>query len=471
MPPKKKQKAVSTHASQPLQRKFRYDPSRSSPLLLLPYQVLVEIFLYAATNEKTIHSWPSSDFLLKFALLNRHFTAPALTALYSYPALFPPNRAVGFFKAVKDRPDLAGRVRNLIFEVEPLLVKRRAGEKFELLEALASIPKLEHLAFQHTVDPYKQRGGVDWGVSPVRWKYPEGLFETLDQNGIRLRTWRWEANFAAGIKAGVFAQWEGSAPLSTLRSLEYSGFGKYHSPHPKPKHFPPTLRSLTIERCDTKWELPETLRVLRVEENSWLRPEHLPRGLRELRAKEVLHLDGQFLCQVADLLPDLQILCLSPKTSDRNVEYLPPNLPTSLHTLEIYHLNLSTKEEATAFGNALLLPHVPNLLYATIDIGVSELDWRDRASFRTEWIDKISKRNLRRLSVNIGSRAGGQVKFREEDFQERVPVLGYKVERKRAGSGRKGGTKRRKAQNEESEDGDDDDDDDDYEDDDGGDND
>lgn len=442
--------------------KFKYDPTRRSPLTTLPYHLLLDIFIYAATDPKTLHSWPTSSVLLNFATLNKAFTEPALTALYSYPPLFPVVRATHFFEAIEAQPDLAGRVRELVFEVEPLLVKRRGGEKFDLLGALEKITRLQHLEFRHSVDMYKMHSkAVNWSVSDVRWKYPN-VFSVLDKNGIRLRSWRWEANFLTGVKKGELEEWEKAECLGELRSLTLCGIGRYHTKHPIPMAFASTITSLTLEHCDTEWDLPDTIRSLRVVDNTWLKPSNLPRNLLRLEVTECTNFNGHFLSQIGIHCPNLRSLTLCPapaKSSFRDDtpddSFDAPVFPESLHTLRVYNHNMQTEKEGIEFIRSLLPPNLPRLFDVVIDIGISEVGWKERADFRKNWVGKLEGRGVNKLRIALGTRASGPDKFMENDFLEdkdkgRIFTVVRTVKRKKWGK-TKAKAKRRRGEDEESE--------------------
>ncbi|RPA82843.1 hypothetical protein BJ508DRAFT_375358 [Ascobolus immersus RN42] len=332
---------------------YKFKPSLPSRLVQLPYHILLDIFTIAATNSKDGHHWTTPSFLLTLAKMNTSFKAPALTALYSYPPLWPPKRANQFFQNIKDYPDHAAMVREVVIEVSPLLAKHRSTKsecEHDIVQVLCLLPNLRRLEFWHAEDMSFERLRLGTKPEPINWTYPSNLLPSLE---------------AADL--------------------------------------PPTLTSFTITTSDF-----------------FLAPH---------------------FALLATHAPNLTLIDVTASSSSPKDpwDFDAVDLPAKLHTLKLHRLQCTSRFATSLFQTLLTLP---DLYRVELDMGISDLHWKDRAGFREEWEGKV-RAKLREgvLRLSIGNRAvqGG---FDESDFldQEKMTTT-YRISGGR-GSSKAGGVGR-----------------------------
>ncbi|KAF2421180.1 hypothetical protein EJ08DRAFT_738251 [Tothia fuscella] len=180
----------------------------------------------------------------------------------------------------------------------------------------------------------------------------------------------------------------------------------------------PNLRVLDIHQCsivDGEWLslLPKSLTSLGITECDRIDSDGLQAFLEshgsQLKILTLNHnpaLSISFLTTLKASCPQLECLAMDftyyarhIATGAREPEYLSlllqdekPTWPSTLQSIEIYHMRHWTSSAAEAFFTSLIdsaqdLPDLRHLeLVASIDIG-----WRDRATFRDRWIAKLNR--------------------------------------------------------------------------------
>ncbi|KAI9884788.1 MAG: hypothetical protein M1823_003426 [Watsoniomyces obsoletus] len=163
-------------------------PRVAQPMELLPYHVLLDIFNYASqSSNEALEHHRDAHWLLNAARTCKSLCEPALTALYQSPPLHtvPSSRRL-LYTLQQDPANMICNYRNKVQRLEmplaqTLSIARATHLTFDLPRLVSLTPNLRHLWL--IVPP------VAWD----RWSYPEELFVSLSQSGVRLRSWRWES--------------------------------------------------------------------------------------------------------------------------------------------------------------------------------------------------------------------------------------------------------------------------------------
>ncbi|KAF2672228.1 hypothetical protein BT63DRAFT_191842 [Microthyrium microscopicum] len=184
----------------------------------------------------------------------------------------------------------------------------------------------------------------------------------------------------------------------------------------------PRLRNMRFEYCDIvtgPWlnRLPSTLTKLDIHCCHWLRSEHLQAYLEQGNSLKTLVLDHnpsldlnflQCLKKTCPHLEDLRMELIYFDPDDRSKVYdtwfdniinetCVPTWPSSLIHLEILHLRHWEGPAAEMFFKSIIdsSQELPNLRHLEISASVGGLGWKQRATFRDQWVSKFEEVFLR----------------------------------------------------------------------------
>jgi hypothetical protein len=416
---------------------------RIPPWESLPYYVLVQIFTFAAYPLYDDKHWPqpSVGWLVKTSQVCRSFTEPCLTVLYHTPPLIP-SRKVHALNSLLALPpgktsfEYHKKIRCLEVEVsQALSLTCRGRQNDEIPTLIPNLPLLEDLEFFHLDDrpPYRE-------TAPRKaWKYPDYLFTALDFARIRLRSWRWNTRFCGPNQS--FPDLEATHLQPAFRDLERLVFTNYDQSDDRDSEdntrvtneeylaraisVLPSLKSLGFESCSIVNEvllplLPDSLSVLSITNcagitSDVLHPFLISHGshLRELVLDHNQRLNLSFLPDLAMACPQLKIFKMDfkyynkidsykdsePKFEDLLLLHEVPTWPPKLQSIELVHLRKWDVEVADMFFRSLVnaaadLPQLRRLVLRVI----LRIGWRDRAHFRSDWINRLERVFLRKAS-------------------------------------------------------------------------
>jgi hypothetical protein len=403
---------------------------RSNNLTELPYHILLEIFLYAS-SQNFLHGWPNSAYLLQLATMCRSFYEPAISALYRNPPTAPPLRAHQLRQTLTQRPELGRKVKQLFFEIDPLLRLTTPGYgHFDIAEFVRRCTGLKELWIAHHVDqpPYR------WIGAAPSWKYPVALFDALEgvasdsaggadgrgydaQDPTRLQSWRWNGLFLGDYGQEKVTHIHLQPSFQTLKRLSiiYSLDGVIN--------WVPTLsvlsqlEELELECCDLTEEnlsgfatnaTNMRLKALRFVncsalQSDWLLPLLLSPVCTRLERLAVVHCrscDLAFLPALSNT-PQLKALNFDGRYfatleshNDAKPTYdtlLPlsaePVWPSALHSLKLLNLRKWSADEVEAFLDSLVstAPKLPHMRELSLHCILDDLGWRERARVRDRY--------------------------------------------------------------------------------------
>lgn len=405
------------------------------PWQALPYHVLVDIFYYASHphDDKEWNNGIADKWLLRVALLCRAFHEPALAALYYSPPLLPSSRSHRLLSLLcKPQHELsinyASKIKELDVDVERLLVYKSSPiwGYFDLTQLIELTPQLKALRLYHEHDYIV--GFPEYEIPHSRkWLYPEKLWPSLHRSA-RLHSFDWNARFMptnlllplmlAELAEPTFhglrelrllhvgceniQRGEGSPSdqetelamalmkLPDLRRLDF-----FESPVLNDQLFPnlpPKLTHLTITNCEevSSANLAPFLAT---------HAQHL----EELVLNHNRYLGLSFTVGLAESCQNLKRLKMDVTIYDRssyhNTEpYFKeligaaevPTWPASLQEIELIQLRKWDNTSADTFFNSLIeaAPQLRDLRKLVIS-AILRIGWRDRATFRSKWIDTL----------------------------------------------------------------------------------
>ena len=140
----------------------------------------------------------SVSWLLKAARTCRAFAEPALEAYYLAPAVMNtlhPHHLLELLRIRKDRhTNYNIKVKRLELDMTNLSYTAHNRPLFDLSELVAELPRLHHLEITNPIDkpPYRR-------VKKQQYYYPANLFQTLEEHGQRLKTWRWSRDMISDL--------------------------------------------------------------------------------------------------------------------------------------------------------------------------------------------------------------------------------------------------------------------------------
>ncbi|KAI9795951.1 MAG: hypothetical protein M1833_006599 [Piccolia ochrophora] len=409
------------------------------PWHTLPYHILLDIFYYAFTDIHSENPQLQSETLKKLGKISRlckAFAEPAMAVLHYSPPIR--HRAHAFLRHLKTPVDAMlinyrNKVRRLEMNVdETLYASEHGAGRLDLVDLVQQTPQLQDLELCHTMDrpPYR----VELGRVP-KWIYPVDLFSTMDDTGIRLRSWRWNTRMTGPRHA---------LPLlrdihqhSTFHDIRRLAFVNYPRPLPRSKDLEgatvenylndaisalPHLESLEFETCELVNEhllhrLPDTLKSLSLincchVNADVFRPFLIASGrhLRHLTLHHNQSLNLTFLADLATTCPALLTLSMDLQFFDSHFFYkrtepnfevlmLPSDVPTwpsTIQVIELIQLRSWSVETAEMFFNSLIdsAPELLSLRRLVLK-AILSISWRDRANFRDTWIRRIENIFLR----------------------------------------------------------------------------
>ncbi|KAF2182718.1 hypothetical protein K469DRAFT_740096 [Zopfia rhizophila CBS 207.26] len=399
----------------------------------LPYHILLQIFVYASHPlHENLNPTSSIPWLVAVSRMCLSFTKPALTALYRNPPIFAIK---------KNRKDLVHHLTSPpsnAHEDYPVMVKRLeldvtkmstltdpTHSVADLASLVASLTTLREMDIFDPIDrpPYRSRTRV------ARWKYPDELFAALHRSELRLRSWRWNATFCSHGLLWMKEIHTDNA-FQNLRELlltKYHSDSSYNGEDGNPiaeellgsaLAVLPNLNSLVFETCTIVNErllplLPSDLVILNFSNCKDLKSDTLQAflvthggQLKDLVLNHNQSLDLSFLVDLKQSCPRLEVFRVdlnyynsfsTSHDSDPNYDELLkegeiPSWPASLRIIEMEYLRHWTPTAAKAFFSSLIdsaeeLPYLRELAISTM----VDIDWRERAAFRSEWTSRFQK--------------------------------------------------------------------------------
>ena len=320
------------------------------------------------------------------------------------------------------------KIRRLDVEAKNLLV-RKSGINLERLVSLT--PLLTSLVIYHNhdeVDP-----PTIWSQPSARklkWSYPTSLFDTLDEAGVALQSFTWNGRFPdARQVVHEMGDTQARTCLQSLRSLSLVNLSMEKSKEETRIEYGnmlsralsdlPRLRDLTIERCDELLSptvlsrFPHDLERLSLKNCS---------GLTSLAVLTFLQHHGLNLQslilhgnQMMDLgfMPELEMLCSQLNELSIDLTYhdpssyhdteplydelLPngqPTWPESLQSVKLANLRRLDASDADDFFESLVTARLFHLRRLEIK-AILKIAWKERASFRSKWLNRFQKTYLR----------------------------------------------------------------------------
>lgn len=446
-PAKRQRKQTAKKIGQPLKKKAKIDvadgisvgPGGIPPWQTLPYQVLLDVFLRAShplIDAENLTRNASVKWLVDAALTCRAFQEPALAALYHCPPLLPASKTHGLLDLLSQPQtslsiNYAAKVKEMYVEAERLLLYKSgpALGYFDLSELVSKTPQLQVLRLYHREDFIV--GIPPWNIIPSKWKYMEPLFSALDQHGILLRSWDWNARFLETEQLVPFMLEKHASPafrgLKELRLLHLGDTDREDTPTNETA-LATTIRALPeIERLELLEctlvsatllpQLPATLRALVLCNCDRVLSGHLTsflkshgQHLRELALHNNRHLNMSFITNLGSHCPGLEKFKMDIQIHDQSTfrdtephfaellgESEMPMWPGSLREIDMIQLRRWNVATAEMFFGSLVdaAPRMPHLRRLNVS-AILKIGWRDRASFRERWINRIEKVFLRR---------------------------------------------------------------------------
>ena len=417
--------------------------ARIPPWQTLPYGIIFQIFHYASYPlcDEMFEPTPQIGWLLRTALLCKAFAEPALSALYYAPPLSPPSRAQGLLMHLASQSPVLtynyrSKVKYLDMEAMSTLVLKYGGrDPIDLARMISYMPQLRGIGIHFVSDQPRYQKRVPSSIKKTRPIYKKSLFDALEDNRISLRSWKWNFGVGGAGKGSTFYPWsvvKNIHKLSCFQSLQSLAVVKYQTTSellPDQSQLAEAitalsnLRNLSLELSPKVNEellglLPQNLQSLHIVDCS---------SVTSTMLSSFLVTHGSDLCELVldhnqslslSFIADLAASCPKLETFRMNLTYYNsyytfqdseprydalllsdevPTWPSSLQTLELIHLRKWDSDSTETFFGSLVdsassLPKLRKLvLKASIEIG-----WRDRASFRDKWINKLEKVFLRK---------------------------------------------------------------------------
>ncbi|GAD98001.1 conserved hypothetical protein [Paecilomyces variotii No. 5] len=410
------------------------------PWQTLPYHVLFDIFYYASyplVDKQTASRNSSVSWLAAISRLCRAFHEPALAALYYSPALLPSAKSHALLSLLWEPQEslstnYVSKIKELHVDAESLLVYKSgpALGYFDLTSLIQRTPQLRKLQLYHKDDCLV--GLPPWQIPPSKWTYPGDLFVTLNQSGIRLRSWDWNARFMETERLVPLILGNHREPafngLREVRMLHLNYSEDEDASNSRETVLAtalkelPELRRLEFVECSIVNEillsnLPSTLTSLTIDNcddvaTSNFVPFLATHGhnLRELILSHNRHLNMSFAVNLAQYCKQLVRFKMDLSIHDwssyhDNEPHFKqllgpseiPTWPPTLQEIELIHLRKWDDVTAEAFFTSLI-ESAPDLkdLRKLIVSAILKIGWRDRANFRERWIGKLENVFLRR---------------------------------------------------------------------------
>ncbi|KAK3672860.1 hypothetical protein LTR78_007213 [Recurvomyces mirabilis] len=400
----------------------------------LPINILRDIFIFASqpVHEQTRTASANVDRLLKTARLS-----PLLNNLQ-------PHHLLELLQIPKEKRciNYNAKVKSLQIDVRRLAYTATGRGLFDISLLVAECPQLQQVEILHPVDepPFRP-------LKIQNWHYPANFFESLEEHGTKLRSWRWNRDMINIIDASemyaLMVKTHSGKSFEYLTKLTLCGYDWNDSAEPAEAEggatsaatapglatsigLIPRLKDLTFISCEVLVDnflerLPTNLERLEItnclELTSGMLQSYLLTGGSQVRELVLNHnpaLNLTFLTSLKTACPKLEVLKMdlrlfSEKINSNDAEPLYeellgsediPTWPSTLRHLELTQLNRWQAEAAqnlfrSVVDNSADLPDLRILiLHSHINI-----PWRQRAEFRDQWIDRLHQVYARRADA------------------------------------------------------------------------
>lgn len=403
----------------------------------LPVEILRDIFIFASQplHEQTVTGSANVTWLMKTAhKTSPALAVPALEAYYLSPAFHTvtqPHHLLELLQLSMDDTYIKYRykIKRLEINVKHLAYSSQGRSLFNLSTLVRELPQLQQLEIVHPMDkpPYRP-------LKFQKWHYPRDLFDTMNENNIRLRLWRWSRDMIDPDNSEDM--YRDMTRVHKRRSFEYlerlviCGFDYNDSAEPprsdseatSPPNLTsaisalPSLKDLTLSSCDIVMEdfllrLPNTLERLELtnclEVTADMLQSYLATNgshLRQLVLNSNAALSLAFLPCLKTACPRLEVLTMDTTYYSERTNYNDayafydhllttnevPTWPSTLRHLEFSNLQKWGADAASTLFQSLIdaAPDLPDLRHLTIQAHI-DIAWRDRADFRDNWVDKL----------------------------------------------------------------------------------
>jgi len=419
------------------------------PWASLPYEILLNIFHFAASPllDDDYRVTPAVAWLCKAARTCKAFTEPALTALYECPPLDTPVAAFQLLDLLNTETiyNYRAKIKRLKLDIKNVFAHVAAGRgQFGLAELAILLPKLTAIHLSRSRDRPPFRTAAHSSKQP--WYYKPELFSVMSDRGVRLIGWTWIGDLIGQTEGLVQPNMpiHASTLFQGLRHLDLTNLELGGLPVPtqetpgqtaaiRRKGLQPRnadvledlsqLTSLTFTSCtSSSWSildhLPKPLTSLTINHSNiisdtlsnYLQPHGA--HLRTLVLNHNDHLSLNFLPHLRSSCPSLTHLSLDltyysplivasviaePVYSTLLDEDHIPTWPTTLQHLSLLHLRKWSTPSALNFFTSLTdaAGELPDLRYLELRAMLPEASWRERASLREKWTDKLERVFLR----------------------------------------------------------------------------
>ena len=417
---------------------------KKMPWQTLPYHVWLSIFDHASRPliSETFQPMPSINWLLNVALCCKSFTEPALSTLYHSPPLLPPTRAYSLLERLATQTGTStfnykAKIKYLDVEASSTLLHKYAGhDPVDLGAFVAFTPQLRGIGIYLISDNPKLRKGVHLPRSTNgKAAYQQSMFAALEEYKVTLQEWTW--NIPLAWQTVTLHQLKGiheTAPFQSLRKISFVTYEGGSQSQMKRREellaealdILPKLESVSFRTCSIISSrlvslLPANLRKLEVVDCAYLKSPALNiflstkgRNLKRLILDHNNSLNLSFLASLAQDCPKLEHLRMdlryfnsfvTVKDSDPRYDVLfaeteKPSWPSSLRSLELYHLRKWSLEMAQIFFSSLTeaARSLPNLRQLRIKASLEASGWRDRVEFRDKFTRRLRHVFLRKSS-------------------------------------------------------------------------
>ncbi|KAL2041851.1 hypothetical protein N7G274_005636 [Stereocaulon virgatum] len=417
---------------------------KKMPWQTLPYHIWLSIFDYASRPliGETFQPMPSINWLLNVALCCKAFTEPALSTLYYSPPLSPPTRAYSLLERLATQTGTStfnykAKIRYLDLEASSILLHKYAGQDpVDLGAFVAFTPQLRGIGIHLISDNPKLRKAVRIPRSTNgKAAYQQSLFAALEEYKVTLQEWTWNFFLAwQTIPLHQLKEIHETAPFQSLRHISfvnYEGGAECKMKHhgellAEALDILPKLESVSFRTCSIVSDrllslIPANLQTLEVVDCALLKSPALNiylstkgRNLKRLTLDHNSSLNLSFLASLAKDCPKLEHLRMdlryfnsfvTVKDSDPRYDVLfaeteKPSWPSSLRSLELYHLRKWSLEMAQIFFSSLTeaAKSLLNLRQLRIKASLEASGWRDRVEFRDKFTGRLRRIYLRKSS-------------------------------------------------------------------------
>lgn len=417
-------------------------PGKAMPWQNLPYHVWLSIFDYASRPliSDMFQPMPSINWLLQVALCCKAFAEPALSVLYYSPPLSPPARAYRLLEQLATQPvhstyNYRAKIKHLEPEASGALLYKFSGhDPIDLGAFAAFTPQLRGISVHLLSDNPKLRKVLNPSLGKSgKEVYSQLLFVALEDHNVVLQEWTWNQSLGRQTTSLLgLKEIHTTSPFRTLRNISFINYdgsllGKATSREDmfaEALSILPNLTSLSFKMCSIIGDrlmpmLPANLQALHVYDCALLRSSALNgflskkgNDLRQLSLDHNIALNLSFLADLAKNCPNLRhfrmdlvyfntyatIRDSDPKYNVLFDETERPSWPTSLESLELYHLRKWSLPLAETLFSSLTnaASSLPSLRQLRIKASLEASGWRDRVVFRDRYTQRLRYVFLRR---------------------------------------------------------------------------